>query len=248
VLQEAREIYDHPDLTYNIGRAYTRLRRCDEARRAFITYLQRPEITKADDEKARQNLKELSSCVPPARLAVECSPETAMVSVDGEPSKACPTEFEVEPDEQHRIVVTAREYETAEETRTPASGETVAVEIELQKPEKEIPPPTEPAGDGSWKPIVGWSAIGAGAAMLIGGVVLDSTSSGRAQRLQQAAADGDDSRVQELEKGGRTARAATIGLYIGGLVAAATGTALVIWASSGKSGEKAAGATVSLRF
>lgn len=250
-LREAQKLYDHPDLVYNIGRAYTRLRRCSEARRAFITYLQRPEITEEDDRKARKNLQELTECVEPARLTIECTPRDASVAVDdGQKSDTCPAQFEVEPGE-HQITVSAAEHRPASRTTVLKEGESAALQIAL---EREADDPTEvvssrkESSDGSWRPVAGWSAIGGGAAMLVTGLVLDSTSSARGARLREAAEDEDEATVDTLERRARTIRAATIALYAGGLVAAATGSALVIWGSSGPDGDASAGATVTLKF
>ncbi len=249
LLQKAQAIYDHPDLVYNIGRAYTRLRRCSDARRAFITYLQRPEITKEDDEKARTNLEELSECVTPARLTVTCEPAEASVSVDGEERGSCPIELEVEPGD-HLIAVTASDHRPFEERRSAGEGDEVAVDVRLE-PLSVAPvesPDEPPRRDGAWRPIVGWTAIGVGAAAIGTGLVVDSSSIGRSAAIRDAADEGDEGTVQLLERRARTARAASVALYVGGAVAAITGGVLVIWGSDDPDNGPTAGATVTLRF
>lgn len=228
LLEAARAIYDHPDLTYNIARAWTHLNRCSKARGLYEAYVGREDIGPEDVEKARQMLAELDSgCVSRGTLRIECTVPQTAVSIDGGQPQACPVAVEVQTG-SHQIMARAPQHLPATQRAEVLEAEVTPVTITL---EREAPPEPPSAAGPNW-PLIGWVTAGAGGALLVTGLILDASSVGRLRALEEASENGDVAEVERLRSGASRSKAATIVLYTGGIVAIGAGTYMALFLGS----------------
>lgn len=223
-LQQAQEIYAHPDLQYNIGRAQLQLERCRAARATFDAYLQRDGLSEEATAAAQEQLELATTCKEDGTVVLACT-DGAIVSLDGE-SVACGEPI-VRKEGVYSLSATAPEYEQYSTNVTIEPGGSTEVQVELVRETVEAPAP-QPAAP-TWQRPVGYAAVGTGGALILGGLILDASSSGRADKLAEAA---DPAEVDRLSRGAKTARAVTLTMYIGGVVAAGTGAVLLLTAPS----------------
>jgi tetratricopeptide (TPR) repeat protein len=181
------------NVTYvNIGRTYTRMKRCAAAAAAFRKAERAPAVgSPTPDEVAdilsryRADLDEICS----ARLRFRCPDTPVEVRIDQAPATACPVDpVPVTPGE-HRIEVTYQ-AQVSRDSITAVAGEVVehVVDVPVE------PALSTPAGDagGNGLRTAAWVTSLTGGALLASGLVLDQTVVGSAYEDVEAAASGDD--------------------------------------------------------
>lgn len=217
-LEQARELIDHPRLSIGVANAYLDWGRCARATEEYEILLERDDL----DDDQRQQVTEAveqarNECVEMAPLNIDCTPADAVLHIDGEPAD-CPFDDDVAAG-QRSIEVTADGFETHTETIDVVPAEITETTIALA-PEEVEPPPTD------WVNIASYGAMGTGAAMLVGGGLLDYRAGSRSTEIAQAQQEGDFDRIHELEQSASTARTANAILYAGGLAFVAGGLVL----------------------
>ncbi|MFB6372622.1 MAG: tol-pal system YbgF family protein, partial [Bradymonadaceae bacterium] len=93
--RRARQIVDHPKLSYKIGRTLEQLNRCAKARSAYRRYLDYQDLADADRQKAQKRLEGLEDCQPLGHLELQCIPEDARVTI-GRQTFDCPVSVDLE--------------------------------------------------------------------------------------------------------------------------------------------------------
>lgn len=218
--EAARELFDHPRLTFNIAQSYRALNECTSARAAYERYIGIPEAKAEVRERARGILGELDdTCVETGRLEVTCSPQDAtltLIELDGDSQRSgqCPVDTSVRVG-RYLVVAEADGYQTQEREVTVELNSKHAVDLALSRRDD-----TVFAGMDAHS-LIAYSAIGLGAASLMGGFVSDYTAVGRLDELSQAQAQGDAGRVASLQREADSASTRTAVLY-------SVGTALVV--------------------
>ena len=111
----------------------------------------------------------------PARVSIVGSPESAVISLDGEREGALPFEVMLEPG-AHELIISAAGHHTKHIEFTTVAGSSLELVAELE-PEaaliiEDLPVPVDETGTKSrgWQRPVGWIAVGVGAASLVTGV------------------------------------------------------------------------------
>lgn len=222
LLSEAQTINDHPDLTYNIGRAYEAMSWCGRARETFSVYVKRKDVSRKDREAAGERLDDLNDCIEKRQITVRCNPADATLELSQAQEIACQIPFNVG-EGSYTINVTREGYlPTILSVNINAFSDDIELQAQLaEAPVEEIEsfvPPEE--GSASWRPFLGWSLVGVGAAALVTGVILDAT----------AGVDSvDPNKIDEAESDADSRRALTTGLYVGGLVLSAAGGGVLLW-------------------
>lgn len=226
----AREIYDHPDLTYNLGRSYQNMGWCARARDQFQKYVKRDDVGKKDRQKVAEQLATLSTCTESRQLTIHCEPSELEVELSpavDEPA-ACGKTITITPG---RYTLSARGEGYVDEMKTlsvTAESDdfdlTLAPELE-ESAEPVVYEEAPPADDGDWRPITGWSMVGAGGLMFVTALILDATSS-RTDDLESA---GTTTAIEDIESEASSRKGLIIGLYVGGAVVAAGGAGILTW-------------------
>lgn len=228
--QAARELHDHPLLTFNIAQAFKALAECGEARQAFSRYLDFEEINDEMRSRAERQLAELDeACVEYGSLRLRCDPEEAEVLIapvgaqakvdllDDEPpgsdaqdaeSYSCAEELEL-PIGSYQISARAPGFTPVEQQVEVARGTSQVVHLNLSSEQRDAGPDIES--------IIAYSLIGAGAAVLAGGLWSDYSSVSRIDELKNAQQDGDFDQLVSLQDEASSASTRTIILYgVGG--------------------------------
>lgn len=217
-LQDARRIYDHPDLTYNLGRSYQQMGWCDRARRQYADYQSRSEISSEDQAKVKEQIELLTSCKESRQLALTCSPSNVNISVSPQPSEApeCGSTVTIMPGRYTLTASRSGFIDSVQTLSVTPESDDFAVDITLDaRPMNDIEPP-EPTDSGDWRPIAGWSMLGAGGLMLGTGFILDATS----PSAEEVATSGSDPDSR---------KSLILGLYVGGAAVAAVGGGILVW-------------------
>lgn len=227
-LREARAIVDHPDIAYNIARSLQKLSRCRDAREAYEAYMNRDDVSEQDVAQARAQLAQMEACREEVDVAFACN-VPATLSVDGGTEFSCGESRTLE-EGTYFVQARAEGYETASNRFTVDASANVPVEIRLTPVAEDEVQPTATA---DWQRPVAYGAIGTGGALLVSGLVIDVRSAGRAKRMEEAAADGDEQRWQKLRDGAPGAKTATLVLYGSGVVLGAVGATLLVLSGNG---------------
>lgn len=225
--QAARDIYDHPRLTFNIAQAYKSLGACSESRDAFTRYLGYPDLDEQMRARAAQLRDQLdTTCVEVGRLRVSCAPADAELSLTRlEPDatrtqptrRACPLETEIRTG-QWEIVAHAPGYDATRQQFEVTRDATQSLHLNLsQQPGLASTPVHE---------ILAWSLIGAGGLTLVGGIISDVSAVSRLDELGAAQTRADRSRIDALQAEADSAHTRTAILYSVGALAVAGG---VLW-------------------
>lgn len=209
LLSEARGIHDHPDLTYNMGRAYEAMGWCGRARETFTIYSKRKDVKRADRQTAAKRLEALATCEEVREVQVKCSPAEAKLRVDGQPEIDCSILFELKAGTHTIEVIAPQHSPTVLSVNITEVAQPPEVDIAAHAPQQE-----------SMTPFVGWSLVGGGVLVFAAGLVLDATAAPDAV---------DPFEVESLNDDASTRRNLTMGLYIGGAALVVSGGGLLIW-------------------
>jgi hypothetical protein len=235
--EAAREIFDHPRLTFNIAQSYRALDECTSARAAYERYIDIPEAKAEMRERARRLLSELDeTCVETGRLEVTCRPRGASVTLvalddsagDDQRSGECPIDTSLRVG-RYRVIAEADGFQAQEREVTVELNSNHSIDLSLSPQDDAVF-----AGLDSHS-LIAYSAIGLGAASLVGGFVSDYTAVSRLDELSQAQAEDDHGRVATLQREADSASTRTAVLYSVG-AALVVGGATYKWVMSADDG------------
>lgn len=216
--EDAETIFAHPKLSARIVEAQVQLGQCSAASQR---------LGELDGEDTSERLDQLrgavSTCRARGRLLVECVPTSATVEV-GQQSVVCgePARLAVG---DHRLVARAQGYEDHAQRVSVAEAELSRVRVALQPARDE---PVDSGGSSTMR-LIGWSGVGVGAAMLAGGLWVDSGAADRQDELRRASNAGNFKHVRRLEDEASAKRGLTAGLLIGGALVAAGGASALVY-------------------
>lgn len=224
-LNLARQIVDHPRIAIRVAEAYGDWGRCSLAEEEFQLVLDSEEVDDDTIEIAKERMARLEDCVAMAHLSVSCTPGEARLFVegdDGEEQVDCPFDGDVVAG-TWKARATAPDHEEIAKTIELQEGEDRQVQLVL---EKSLDIDVAQKGGADWMSLAAYGAMGTGAALLVGGGLLDRRAGQRVTEMAEARDEGDLSRVEQLESDARSARITNIALYAGGLTLIAGGVAL----------------------
>lgn len=246
-LDEARQIHDHPLISVNIAEAFRKLGRCSEAKIEYDALAERDDLDDESTEDFEAGRAQLDQCVEMTGLTIECIPEDAQIWLQTSEREAqfdCPYDKQTPVGEvQIKVVSETFEPKTFEISLT--AGENKAVEIKLEavaedadeaveedadEEDESVDAPAEieesVADEPSWPTVVGFGAIGVGAALIAGGGVVDYGSRSRAAELAEARDAADQERFDSLADTGDSRRLMAAIFYGSGLSLVAGGAIL----------------------
>lgn len=218
VLTEAEEIFEHPTLSVRIAHASVESGRCEAAKQRLQGLRQ---SSLPDDVEARLAglERDVDQCVSQGTVIVDCSPSQARLRLnDGD--HRCGDEIELETG-SYDAEVSHDGYmaETIELTVSEREETYRSVTLRALEDESGADFPYEEVGLGG---------MATGVALMGLGLWVDSSASGRKDRIEAAARAGDFQTVDELESDAQTRRRQTIGLFGMGAVAASAGVAIYV--------------------
>jgi PEGA domain len=172
--------------------------------------------------KAEVNLVPLArSDSAPGELVFESTPTGAIITVDGRLAGITPTKLQVAPG-GHEVLADADNYATTRQEVVVAAGQSRKVVITLERPQEQ--------GSGGEArrlrmPVAGLITMGAGAGVLIGGVVLNTQATSQAKKMSELFKTGGawDANAQAIQRAGLADQTWAWVLTIAGSAAIAAG-------------------------
>lgn len=204
----------------NLGRALSRLGRCEEARDAYQKALLAPPVASPPVDEVRSIIhryeRELAeSCS--GTLLLRCEPRGMSLSIDGAAPTTCP-----------QAPLTLAWGTHVLEWSTPSGPRSVEVQIEPGRSTELTLAEADRDGVG-WVAPVGWTSLGLGLALVGAGLAVDLGVAGATvDELDTALAEDRLERARELADRLETEQATAIGLYLGGTALAAGGLGLLL--------------------
>jgi tetratricopeptide (TPR) repeat protein len=218
------------------GEALESLARFAEAIESYELYLKKNPQVK-DRAMIEARIQRLRAKHFDAEISITCRPLAGDVYLDDGPDKIGTTPLSAIAVRagEHRFRIRRPGYEDATYELRLAAGSSVAIPCELKPLRSEhpsAPPPAEPATSGDPRKTWGFIAVGTGATLLVGSLVLDLTWLGSTiDDFHSAAARGDGS-ARGLEQRAHTLQTTLVITYVTGAVLTATGAGLLLWRAS----------------
>lgn len=203
------------------------LGRVREAIADLKTYLEKnPQVSDAAAVSAR--IAELEARASRGDLAISATVEGATAAVDHEPKVRLPHTMALTAGD-HVVVVEKTGYVTVEQKVRVTAGtrDTLVVSL-VPVAERPAPRPEAPVRT-AW-PVVGITALAVGGATLLAGGLVDVTALGAKRDELTRAADAGDPRLVEIQDEARSLRTGVQVTYVVGLVTAAAGAAIWLFA------------------
>lgn len=226
------------NITYlNLGRAHAALDRCGEAEKAYKAARKAPPVADPPpdqiDQLVDKYLVELhEGCI--GTLLLTCSPRNMEVSIDDAEPITCPEQPMELTWGAHQLIWGPEDDPRKARVHIEPNAET---ELHLDHPRVEVvevpvetpPEPVEPAESSNWMLIAGASTAGAGALLLVGGLIVDTGVTGSTiDDYEAAAAEGDQGEYDSLRGDIDTLQTTSIALYATGGILVAGGATLLI--------------------
>ncbi|OIP31441.1 MAG: hypothetical protein AUK47_22460 [Deltaproteobacteria bacterium CG2_30_63_29] len=249
------------NITYlNLGRAYAKAGRCQEALVAYDRMAVAPRVKSPSPDELykvlvtyRDDLK--LDC--PGKVVIRCRPTEILVGVDGGNLETCPDQvFDLEPGE-HIFYGEVEGVGSVERTETVIGMTTIYVDLVLDRPIQQVVAPQEvqKPQESSALPTLGWGALGLGGGLLIAGLVTDlAVISPLVEEFDSAKKSFDSVRASALKDSIDTQQSINTAVFITGATFLAVGTGLLVYDLMGDSEGDAKvslapnGARVSVRF
>ncbi|OIP32419.1 MAG: hypothetical protein AUK47_20570 [Deltaproteobacteria bacterium CG2_30_63_29] len=214
------------NVTYlNLGRAHAKLHRCDEAHKAYTQTLNAPFVKTPSKEQVAKVLEDytkelLTECGVSVQFS--CEDVATELSVDKMGRQACSQPWLLFPGEHTLNAKLAERSKDLTFVVTRAQSDEIAVRFEDEQGK-----PTRPM---SPVQLWGWGVGGAGAAILLTGLVLDDAVLGPMVSDFEAAAErGDHVKYDELQSSISSTQTVIITLYAVGGSALLAGGAMVVY-------------------
>ena len=220
----ARQIVDHPKLSYKIGRTLQELGRCAEAQRAYERYLSYDKLSESDRQRGKSRLEELGECRPLGELELECTPSESTVSIE-ERSLECPVSIDLEAG-TYEVEVSAPGFASREltvEVKPEATTRRAVKLIGSGESAEQVD-----SGGVDWVNVAKWSGIGVGGGLVLGGLAYDLSAISRNDEIADAREENNTERLRRLEDEARAAKTRTIVLYATGAALVAGGVTLLV--------------------
>ncbi len=227
------------NVTYlNLGRAYAKLGRCDEALNHYDRMAVAPRVDAPPPEQLYEILVNYRAELArecPGRVILRCSPQQMLVAIDGAEPVPCPSRaIELGAGERHIVGILG---EQQVERRTEVIGmATGYVDLVIEDGRESAalfaigtPPPTTASGGASVLGSLGWAALGTGTGLLLSMVLYDTLVLGdQVDRFNRAVARFDAETALALRDGIESGQRVNLVLLISGASLMATGTTLLI--------------------
>jgi tetratricopeptide (TPR) repeat protein len=222
------------------GEALESLARFSEAVESYELYLKKnPHVKDAAMIEAR--IRRLRAKHLDAEISITCRPMPGDLYLDDGAEKIGRTPIAALAVRagDHRFRIRRPGYEDATYELRLAAGSSVAIPCELKPERIEHPdarPAREPMTSGDPRKTWGFIAVGAGATLLAGSLILDLTWLQSTLDDFHAAAASGDGTARGLEQRAHTLQTTLVLTYVTGAALAATGAGLLLWrATSGPS-------------
>jgi tetratricopeptide (TPR) repeat protein len=251
--EAARQVYDHPRLTFNLAQAYRALQMCTDASEAFERYIAHP----GSDAQLRGRAEELlervgEECVEQGRVKVRCTPEGARVRItpveaEGEDIEAieqdCPVDVAM-PVGRYHLSATSAGHRAASADLRVDTNKIHELQVSLEA--------LEPQSSGVFygldgHEVIGYSAVTLGALTLVGAVLSDYAAESRLDELHAAYAQRDRQRFESLRAKADRGYTRTVILYGAGTALVAGGLAWT-WTFGGSEGDGRGDASAGVRL
>lgn len=226
--RSARQIVDHPKLSYKIGRTLEKLNRCAKAKRAYERYLSYEGLDDSDRKRGKEKLAGLEKCKPLGHLELTCLPSDASIAID-ERALECPAEIELESG-TYTLQVSAPGYVSKEVSVEVPPKETTERMVDLTDSEDTSTgdPKADTGGGGDWMTYAKWGGIGVGGGLLLGGLASDYSAVARNDEIVKAKENNDAEKLDQLTDEAKAAQTRTVILYISGATLLAGGITLFV--------------------
>lgn len=216
------------NVTYlNLGRAYAKVGRCQEALGAYDRMAVAPRVKAPTPEALYEILMQyrgelFEQC--PGEVILRCSPAEIMVSVDGGEAQACPSaKFELSAGE-HSFEGIAQ-GRTTTQTAEVRGMSTTYVDLRVDVSPVFTPVQEEPS---PVLAIVGWSTVGTGIVLLGVGVVMDLSIGSDIDAFNTLMENGDLQGATSLQSDIASSQKVSAALFISGTGLAALGAGLLL--------------------
>ena len=223
--EKARTIADHPKLMLVSGRLHERLGDCGGARAIFAEALEERRASRALRSKIEEALGHNDECVDHGTLVVECSPPSVALEVDQKPLE-CGQSLDLPPG-KYTLAASASGYHSQKIELVVEAGQLQHQRLALSKKQPQRPVSTD-VSTPPWVTYSAWGTLGAGATLMLAGMISDAGATARQRQLDDASSRGDYQRVDALVDQAHSAQTRTAVLYTSGAVLVAAGGAL--WA------------------
>jgi len=251
-LEASLEISELNVTWLNLGRAYAKAGRCQDALVAYDKMAVAPRVDEPPPEKLYEVLTRfrnelITDC--PGTVVITCRPSGMRVSIDGDESQPCPDKpVKLGPGE-HTFAGVDDGVIIAEQTVEVEGMTTTYVELVNKEALAADGPPTmvtESGGAGALD-ILGWTGVGLGVGMLVTALVVETTILADDIDAFDAAVDaGDFDRASAIKDSVDTTQTVNIGLYAAGGALTAVGLTMAIYALSTADSDAASGTRASV--
>ena len=241
-LKRANGLYPHPDLQYNIALAYDQWGdHCADSLTYLRQYFESCSTVECEGiEESRKQLERVEAKCQ-ATLQVRAVPRGAQISLDGRVVGTSTASVKVDPG-PHRVEATLAGYIMQSQRLEAAPKAVMMVNLALASEAQPAPAPiviaAEPTPpEASSLPVIGWTAIGVGAAALVAGGVFVGLE-------QKAKSDAEDIEVSGTgsiaDLNAKLATAHDFGVartvsFVAGGVAAGAGIVMLVLAPADES-------------
>lgn len=174
---QARVLDDQPDLLYNIARCYHKKGDCVAAKEHYKRFIAKPGATADRITQTETYITELGECATTGDLALACTPANATVSIDGDAQKGVCGKFEDLKPGQHSLLVVAPGYEALAMTVNVDVNKVTTASANLKRAEGAI----DSGSGANW---LGWGLVSGGAALVLGGVIVDIVNLDNQSKLE----------------------------------------------------------------
>jgi tetratricopeptide (TPR) repeat protein len=225
-----------PTLLYNLARAHEEMGDPAGAAEHYETFLQRfPNAPDAADVRLRLAANQANARgLAPGFLTVGGVPEGATVFIDDQQIAPGPDGRWSLDKGRHAVRVERPGFQPWRETVEIGPNAAASLTYEGTEPLPAVPPPEPGIG---WISVVGWSTVGAGAALGIGGLLLHGAANKDKTTYEDAATRLEGRRVTEADAATlrqsaadyETKRKGALGLYLLGAVVAGAGFTLMLF-------------------
>ena len=230
--QAAIAIADRPRLHLEVADAYTALDDCLNAEQTLHRLLDHDDADDALEQAAQRRLETIGDCPVDGRLAVECTPSDALITVelrDGGRSikeAPCPVRWTVPPGD-YTVVGTGEDRSTDRRDVSIAPNEMTRTSLTLISPGDDIA--DDRSAPTHWSQYASYGALGAGTLLVSIAGISDRNAPRRLQELRNARDAGDQAAIDQWTEHNASIRRRNFILYGSGAALLIGGGAALTW-------------------
>lgn len=231
--EAAIEIADRPRLRLEVADAYAALDDCHGVEATLEALLDEHDADESLEESVQRRLDAIGPCPSDGRLAVECSPSDAEITVrlikEGETKKEdyCPTRWTVA-EGDYTVSATGDGLSTEEREISVVVDETQRTSLSLIATDDPSDTDDDPSTT-HWSTYASYGALGLGATLVTTAFISDQNTDHRLQNLQAARDAGDDRAIEEWTAHNDGVRQRNFILYASGAALLVGGGAGLAW-------------------